>query len=93
MLELYRSFLQGLSPLLPKEKEAEDKPPISPEELAEAWQAIGEIAGSFDYDSLSYMLGELDGYRLPDADREKLEKVKAAAAAPDWEKVREVLGM
>ena len=93
MLELYRSFLQSLSPLLPKEKEAEDKPPISPEELAEAWQAIGEIAGSFDYDSLSYMLGELDGYRLPDADREKLEKVKAAAAAPDWEKVREVLGM
>ena len=91
MLELYRSFLQGLSPLLPQEKEDREKTTISPEEVAEAWEAMGEIVASFDFDSLGYMIEELEGCRLPEGDREKLEKVKEAAAAPDWVKLREIL--
>jgi hypothetical protein len=38
------------------------------------------------------MLEDLSGYQLPDSGREKLKQVKEAAAAPDWEKLREILG-
>ena len=92
MLELYKSFLQSLSPLLPKEKADSEKPPISPEELEEAWGAMWEAVASFDYDSLGFMLEELEGYRLPEGEAAKLRQVKEAAAAPDWEKLREILG-
>ncbi|WP_173442878.1 response regulator [Selenomonas ruminantium] len=90
LLELYRSFAASLSPIIP-EADTEEKSPISPEELAEAWEAMGEIAVSFDYDSLMYMLGELSGYQLPAADAEKLAKVKKAAAVPDWAALQKIL--
>jgi hypothetical protein len=60
-------------------------------ELSEAWEAMGEIAASFDYDSLMYMLGELSAYQLPAADAEKLAKVKKAAAVPDWAALQKIL--
>ncbi len=91
LLELYRSFQAVLTPLLPKEEADSDKPPISAEELAEAWQAMGEMVMSFDYDSLGFMLGELSGYRLPQEEAEKLKAVKEAARQPDWEKLQEIL--
>ena len=91
LLELYRSFRQGLAPLLPQEEDNDDKPPISEEDLAEAWQAMGEIVASFDYDSLGYMLEELSSYRLPVAEARKLKDVKDAARLPDWEKLTEIL--
>ena len=91
LLELYRSFAPALAPLLPQETPEEEKAPISPEELAEAWGAMREAAAGFDYDSLGFMLEELSGYLLPEADRAKLALIKAAAAAPDWERMRQLL--
>ena len=91
LLELYRSFAPALAPLLPEETPEEEKAPISPEELAEAWGAMAEAAAGFDYDSLGFMLEELSGYLLPEADRAKLALIKAAAAAPDWERLRQLL--
>ena len=90
LLELYRSFRQGLAPLLPKE-EVSGSRPISEDELEEAWQAMCEVVASFDYDSLVYMLEELSSYRLPVADAQKLRAVKEAARLPDWEKLTEIL--
>ena len=90
LLELYRSCAASLSPIIP-EADTEEKSPISPEELAEAWEAMGEIAVSFDYDSLMYMLGELSGYQLPAADAEKLAQIKKAAAVPDWAALQKIL--
>ena len=92
LLALYRSFLPELSPLLPQEEDASNKTPISEEELAEAWEAMGEVVGSFDYDSLNYMLEELSSYRLPEAETGKLKAVKEAARLPDWDKLKEILG-
>jgi HPt (histidine-containing phosphotransfer) domain-containing protein len=91
LLQLYRSFRHGLAPLLPREEDNGDKPPISDEELSEAWQAMGEIVASFDYDSLGYVLEELSSYSLPEADAIKLKEVKDAARLPDWEKLTELL--
>ena len=92
LLELYRSFLSSLAPLLPQEEGESDKPPISGEELSEAWQAMGEVVMSFDYDSLRFMLEEMSSYRLPQEEAERLRQVKEAARLPDWEKLKEILG-
>ena len=92
LLELYRSFLTGLSPLLPQEEDESGKPPLSEEELAEAWQALSEVVVSFDYDSLNYMLAELSSYRLPREEAGRLKEIKEAARLPDWEKLKEILG-
>ena len=79
--------------LMPAEKEAEEKIPISPAELSEAWETLTEIVTSFDYDSLEYMLGELSGYQLPPADAEKLAQIKKAAAVPEWDKLQQLLSI
>ena len=52
---------------------------------------MAEVVQSFDYDSLQYMIGELDGYSLPAADKEKLAKIKQAASVPDWETLKRIL--
>ena len=91
LLDLYRSYTGSLSMLLPAEDTAQEKAPISSAELAEAWQALAEIVASFDFDSLDYMLGELSGYQLPEADAERLANIKKAAAVPDWEKLQQLL--
>jgi hypothetical protein len=80
----------SLSPIIPEDN-AGEKSPISPEELSEAWEAMGEIAASFDYDSLMYMLGELSAYQLPAAEAEKLAKIQKAAAVPDWAVLQKIL--
>ena len=93
LLELYRSFASSLSVLMPAEKEAAEKAPISPAELSEAWETLTEIVTSFDYDSLEYMLGELSGYQLPEAEAEKLAQLKKAAAVPEWDKLQQLLSI
>ena len=93
LLDLYRSYAASLSMLIPAEKAAEDKVPISQAELSEAWETLTEIVTSFDYDSLEYMLGELSGYQLPPADAEKLAQIKKAAAVPEWDKLQQLLGI
>ena len=92
LLQLYRSFLTGLAPLLPEEEDEGEKPPIGEEELAEAWQALSEVVMSFDYDSLGYMLTELSSYRLPPEAAGRLREVKEAARLPDWKRLKEILG-
>ena len=92
LLDLYRSFLTGLAPMLPEEVCEGEKPPISPEELAEAWQCLGEVVASFDFDSLSYMVAEISSYRLPPGEADRLKAIKEAARLPDWEKLKEILG-
>jgi hypothetical protein len=75
---------------LPQEKAAHEKAPISASELAEAWEALHEIAVSFDYDNLTYMLDELSNYQLPDADAQRLAAARRAAAIPDWDELQKI---
>ena len=79
--------------LMPAEKEAEEKLPISPAELSEAWETMRDIVQSFDDDSLAYLLEELSGYQLPPDDADKLAQIKKAAAAADWEKLQQLSGV
>ena len=52
---------------------------------------MSEIAATFDYASLQFIFESLDDYRLPEKEAELYKEIKAAAAVPDWDKVKELL--
>ena len=92
MLELYRSYIEKLKPLIEvEENDTSNKPLIDDSELAEAFEAMKEMAASFDYDSLMFVFQSLDEYRLPESEAERYKKIKDAAAKLDWSKINEIL--
>ena len=90
MLDLCRKYAEKLAPLVIKDEPAV-KEPIAPEELAEAWESLREVAKAFDYDSLNYILTELSQYKLPDDDEKKLQALRQAADKLVWEEINKIL--
>ncbi|MBQ9480502.1 MAG: hypothetical protein IJU71_13240, partial [Selenomonadaceae bacterium] len=62
-----------------------DKPLISDDDLNEAVEALKESAASFDYVGVMFVLDELDGYQLPDAQIDRFKEIRDAASKLDWE--------
>ena len=92
LLELYRSYAEKLSPLVKKESDDDtDKPLIEPDALAEAYETLREVAGSFDYDSVNFVLQSLDEYKLPEDDAKKISGIKSAVNKLDWDEVKKLL--
>ena len=91
LLQLYLSYQAKLAPLYKVEEDDSNKPLIGDDELAEAYETMREVAASFDYDSMMFVIQSLDDYRLPKEEIERYQKIKSAAMKPDWEKVRELL--
>ena len=48
-------------------------------------------AVGFDYESVCMVMGSLEGYRIPEAEKERFGKVREAAGKPDWDALREIL--
>lgn len=69
----------------------EDLPLITSEELSDAYSAIEECAKSLDYDSIEGIIGELSGYKLPDADKKRIKLIKKGLAAADSSKIIEAI--
>lgn len=92
LMELYLTYAEKLAPMLPQEEDMRDKPPIDPAELTEAFEAMSEMAAAFDYDSLQFIFESLDEYQLPEKEAALYKEIKATAAVPDWDKVKELLG-
>ncbi|MBR5913185.1 MAG: response regulator [Selenomonadaceae bacterium] len=91
LLELYISFAEKLSPLIKVEGEDDSKPLIDEDELAEAYETMKEVAQTFDYDSMQFVIQSLEEYKLPPDDAKKFAELKIAASKPDWEKILELL--
>ena len=91
LLELYLSFEKKLSQLIKDEDSDEDKPLIKVSELAEAYETLKEVSASFDYDSVMFVIKSLEDFKLPDAEKEKFEKIKSAAEKPDWETLKNLV--
>ena len=91
LLELYISFADKLSPLIKVEEDDADKPPIDEDALAEAYETLREVAQTFDYDSMLFVIQSLEEYKLPTDEAKKFSALKVAAEKPDWEKVHELL--
>ncbi len=93
LLARIRTLCAALAPLRGEEETAEDEslPPISDEELAEAYEELRGFAASMDAQSAKYVFDFLAGYRLPPAERERVRKVKHAIDTFEWEQVGELL--
>ena len=91
LLELYSSYAEKLAPLYKVEEDNSNKPLIDENELAEAFEAMKEIAASFDYDSLMFVFQSLDDYRLPESEANRYKQIKDAAVKLDWEKINALL--
>lgn len=66
--------------------------PLMPtEKLHEAYDALREIAGSFDYDSVLFVMDSLKGYRMPPDEAERFGQLKKAVVKPDWDMIKQVL--
>ena len=91
LLELYISFAEKLSPLIKIEEKNENKPLIDENSLLEAYETMKEVAQTFDYDSLQFVIQSLEEYKLPPEDEKKFAEIKIAASKPDWEKIMELL--
>ena len=88
---MYRKFDEVLKFLQTPKQDDSNKPLIDDEQLAEAYEALKEMAASFDYDNASYVLQSLEEYRLPENEIEKYKKIKSALENLNWEQVNELL--
>ncbi len=94
LLSLYQSYLTMLAPLKPEsssEEPPEARPEIPAKLLTEAYETIREMALSFDYDSVQFVLSSLEEYQIPPAEADRYEKICAAAKKPDWTALQALL--
>ncbi|MCR5419393.1 MAG: response regulator [Lachnospiraceae bacterium] len=82
LLDMYRTVDSRLSWL---DDTQGDLPEIKESELKEAYQTIAEIAGSMDYALMDEILGNLKGYRLRQADRERIRSMEIMLSQLDWD--------
>ena len=77
LLADYRLFAEKLFALLEEpDEEEDDRPEIDATGLAEAYTGIREYVDAFDFDSADAILEMLSGYRIPDQEKERYEKIR-----------------
>ena len=94
LLERYRALGAALSPLYALAKNAQDDkelPLISENELREAYSSIRECALSLDTDGAVYALDYLNGFRLPENEKQRVEQLRNAVNDFDWDCVNAIL--
>ncbi|MCR4818467.1 MAG: response regulator [Fretibacterium sp.] len=93
LLERYRALGAALSPLYTQEKKAdeEDLPLISDDELRETYDSIRDFAANFDSDSMAYALEYLDGFRIPEGEKERVEQLRHAIENFNRSRINEIL--
>lgn len=85
LMELYDSYKDKLARLKTNAAADESKEPISPEELAEAYNALADCIPQLDYDAVETILGMLAEYRLPEEDNKKISQLGAMLKKLDWD--------
>ena len=94
LLRRFRALGTALAPLLASgEPRADDAslPLISEDALREAYDSLREFAASMDSDSAAYVLSYLDGFRLPEDERGRVERLRRAVDYFDWDRIDEIL--
>ncbi len=93
LLERIRALCAALAPLCGGDETPEDEslPPISDDELAEAYEELRGFAASMDAQSAKYVFDFLAGYRLPSEERKRVDAVRHAIDGFEWEQAGELL--
>jgi len=93
LLARYRALGAQLSERMGLERESEARTlrAISDEQLRETYDMIRALTEEFEYDRAASMIESLDGFDLPDAERERCGQLKRAAENFDWDRIGEIL--
>ena len=94
LLERCRRLGEQLSPLVDSADETEDEslPLISEEELREAYNLIKEANESFQLENVNEISESLKGYRIPDAEKERVRNIIKAVSDLEYDKLPEIIG-
>lgn len=94
LLRRFRALSEQLSPLCEAPPEAgeedESKPLLSAAELREACESLREFSANCDSESAAYILDYLAGFRIPEAERARVNALRRAVEEFDWERVNEL---
>ena len=66
-------------------------PEISKADLYELYSLIKGFAADFDLDNIDRMIEETKNFRIPEAEREKFEKIKECVTNADWGTLEQLL--
>ena len=91
LLALYRASGEALAPLKEPKRNDENLPEIDMASLHEAYAAIREMASSFDYKSIQFVLDDLAKSRVPEEAAERHARLVAAAKKLDWDGLKKIL--
>ena len=94
LLERCRKLGEQLSPLVESRSEEEDEslPLIPEEELHEAYNLIKEANASFQLENVNEIAESLKGYRIPDAEKERVRNIIKAVSELEYDKLPEIIG-
>ena len=96
VLESYATIYNQMKLIFTNEKnnqleEENQKDPINPEDLSEAYEALQELIPQMDYDAIEMILDELKGFKLPEADAKKISELEQSLKIFDWDKMEQII--
>jgi len=93
LIEQVDAIGAALAPLCggEREKDAEALPVISDERLREIFASVRKYALDFDDEGAAAALRELDGFAIPEAEREHVEAIRRMVSNFDWDRIDELL--
>jgi len=91
LLAKYRAYKPVLAKVFGSGEEDTSLPEISIEDLHEMYSLIKGFAEEFDLDNIDRMMEEAKGFRIPESEREKFEKIKECVTNADWGSLEELL--
>ena len=87
----YEEYKNKLEPIKDYTDTDEGKEMISDEELQGAYEALKDVISQMDYDSVEMIVGELDKYKLPDEDKDRIKRLKKSMKAMDWDTMTAII--
>ena len=88
----YESFKEKLAGIKINTESDEGKELIPEDELKDAYEALSDVIPQMDYDSVEMILDQLSEFRLPEEDREKINKISQLLKEFDWDGMEELIG-
>ena len=92
LLHSYKELFKAIEKEIEKTQGDDNSlPEIEKGVLTEALGSLKELAQSYDYDSIKFIMSSLSGYKMPLNFRKKIDNLKKAVKNADWEKIKKIL--
>ncbi len=88
LLTLYRGYSEKLAALSGDDS---GKEPMAPEDIEDAYSAIGEFIPGMDYDAVEMVLSQVGEYSLPEKDLKIFKELEKRLKVLDWDGMEELL--